>query len=96
MSELASVFSLQMKKSNWVLERENTVNRTNYKKYIINGRDTENLLTKCSDYHTATIFEDALSAKEIKHNITKDILIASLEHIKKNTPEREMVLNMYL
>ena len=98
-SELASIFSIQLKKGDWLLDLERTQLvelLSKYKKYITNGRDTENLLTKCSDYHTDAVFEDILSGKEIKHIITKDILISSLEHIKKNVPEKEKTLDIYL
>ena len=98
-SELASIFSIQLKKGHWLLDLERTQLvelLSKYKKYITNGRDTENLLTKCSDYNTDAVFEDILSGKEIKHVITKDIIISSLEHIKKNVPEREETLDIYL
>ena len=98
-SELASIFSIQLKKGHWLLDLERTQLvelLSKYKKYITNGRDTENLLTKCSDYNTDAVFEDILSGKEIKHIITKDIIISSLEHIKKNVPEKEKTLDIYL
>jgi hypothetical protein len=83
--ELVQIFQIQLERNIWTTSctTEQLIDLfTKYKKVIINGRDTQNLVSKCIDAHATICFGLVLKSENFSFSIDEIMLKNGLEEMK--------------